>query len=57
MILMFDFLKSIRFWKLGIIALAQFLSHQGVIPQDLSLALTVWLGGSVAVRTIDRIGE
>lgn len=50
----FSFLSSIRFWKLFLIAVAQFLAAQSVIPTDIATAVTIWLGGSVAVNTVDR---
>ena len=53
----FAFLKSLRFWKLFIIALLQFLGSQGIIDPSLATAISVWLGGSVLVRTVDRHGE
>lgn len=53
----FEFLKSVRFWKMFVIVVAEFLGSQGVIDQNLAHAIAVWLGGSVAIRTIDRLGE
>jgi len=56
----FEFLKSERFWKLGIIGLLAGL--QVPLPGNpwvigLGVAVGIWFGGSVAVRTIDRFGE
>lgn len=53
----FSFLSSIRFWKLFVVAVLEFLGGQGIIPQDLAHAIALWLGGSVVVRTIDRANE
>ena len=52
----FEFLTSVRFWKLFVVALAGFSVQQGWIPQDVATALAVWLGGSVVVRTVDKLG-
>jgi len=54
---MFDFLQSVRFWKLFIVALVEFLAAQGIIPQELAHGIAIWLGGSVVIRTIDRETE
>lgn len=53
----FSFLKSLRFWKLGLGALLQFLASQEIIPQDLAIALTAWIVGDVAIRTYDKAHE
>lgn len=53
----FSFLKSLRFWKLGLGALLQFLASQQVIPQDLANALSAWIVGDVAIRTYDKAHE
>lgn len=53
----FEFLKSIRFWKLFIVAVAEFLATQAIITPELAHMIAIILGGSVAVRTIDRMGE
>ncbi len=50
-----DFLKSVRFWKLFIVAVANFLVTQGILGQDLANLITLWLGGSVALGTLDKI--
>ena len=52
-----DFLKSVRFWKLGIAALLEFLGSQAIIPVELAHALALWMVGDVTVRTIDRATE
>lgn len=53
----FAFLSSVRFWKLFIVSALQFAAHQGWVPQDVALAVTIWLGGSVALRTVDKFSE
>ena len=53
----FSFLKSVRFWKLFIVAVAEFIAAQGIIDLSLAHALAIWLGGSVVVRTVDRSAE
>lgn len=54
---MFDFLRSVRFWKLGIAAILEFLGSQGIIPVEVAHALAAWLTASVVVRTVDRASE
>jgi len=56
----FEFLKSERFWKLGLIGLLAGL--QVPLPDNqwvlgLSVAIGIWFGGSVVVRTIDRSND
>ena len=55
------FLKSVRFWKLVIVAVLMAMQTEGVIPEGFMTALVtvveVALGGSVVVRTIDRFSE
>ena len=57
----FLFLKSVRFWKLFIVAVLLALEQQGIIQGGLSEAmariLELTLGGSVLIRTVDRLGE
>lgn len=53
----FSFLRSLRFWKLGLAALLQFLASQSIVPQDLANALSAWIVGDVAIRTYDRAHE
>jgi len=53
----FAFLKSVRFWKLFIVAVAQFLSSQAIIDVAVANGLSILLLGSVVVRTIDRNAE
>lgn len=48
------FLKSPRFWQLGVAAIAEFLGSQGIIPVALAHALAAWMAGSVTIRTVDR---
>jgi len=56
----FEFLKSERFWKLFLVGLVA--GGHAVYPDEkwvlfLSIAVGVWFGGSVAVRTVDRFSE
>jgi len=55
------FLTSTRFWKMVIIGVLVALQGEGVISGGLLEAITVIveiaLGGSVAIRTIDRFAE
>ena len=51
----FSFLKSVRFWKLFIVATAQFLASQAILNQDFANALSLWLGASVGLGTIDKV--
>lgn len=53
----FEFLTSVRFWKLFAASFVEFLAAQGYIDPAFAHALAAWLVGSVAVRTIDRLGE
>lgn len=57
----FEFLKSVRFWKLVVIAVLVVLQQEGFIPDGLADALArvleFVLGGSVVVRTVDRFAE
>lgn len=53
----FMFLKSVRFWKLFIVAVAQFLSSQGIIDLTVANGLSILLLGSVTVKTVDRFSE
>lgn len=56
-----DFLKSVRFWKLFVVALLVSLEQQGVITGELlellARLIEIVLGGSVVVRTVDRFSE
>jgi hypothetical protein len=55
------FLKSVRFWKLVVLAVLLGLEQAGTVSSDLALALTrvveLILGGSIMIRTVDRFGE
>lgn len=51
------FLKSVRFWKLFIVAALEFLATQSIITPEIAHAISTILVGSVAVRTLDRMGE
>lgn len=57
----FDFLKSVRFWKMVVVAVLLVLEQQGVITNDLSQAvahvLELVLGGSIVIKTVDRFSE
>ena len=50
----FSFLKSVRFWKLFVVVLAQFLGSQGIISTEVANLIGIWLGTSVAIRTVDK---
>ena len=54
---MFDFLKSVRFWKLFAVAVFEFLATQGIVSAEVAHGVSLVLLGSVAVRTIDRFAE
>mgnify|MGYP000209178893 CR=1 FL=1 len=53
----FAFLKSVRFWKLFVVAVVQFLASQAVVSTEVANGISLILLGSVTVRTIDRFGE
>ena len=57
----FAFLASIRFWKLIIIGVLGTLQLEGVIDggllENLTYLVEFVLGGSIAIRTIDRASE
>lgn len=56
----FDFLTSVRFWKLfivGSMAGLFFLFPDNAILKAIEITVGIWFGGSVAVRTIDRANE
>lgn len=53
----FSFLKSNRFWSLVIGAFVYYGQQKGFIgPEEMQLIITI-LGGHVAIRTVDRLGE
>lgn len=56
-----DFLKSIRFWKVVIIAILVSLQINGYIDEGVQttivMALDGILAGSVGIRTVDRFSE
>lgn len=56
-----EFLKSVRFWKISIVAVLMVLQQQGVITGDLydgiARVLELVLGGSVLIRTVDRFAD
>ena len=49
-----EFLKSVRFYKLLVVAIAQFLATQGIITKEVADGISLVLLGSVLVRTVDR---
>lgn len=49
-----EFLKSVRFYKLLAVAIAQFLATQGIISKEVADGISLVLLGSVIVRTVDR---
>jgi hypothetical protein len=51
------FLKSVRFWKLVAVAIINLLANEGILSTEVAVALTTILIGSVAVRTLDRMGD
>ena len=56
----FKFLQSERFWKLGLVGLMAGLEEYNRTDQwerALLIAIGIWLGGSVVVRTADRASE
>ena len=53
----FQFLSSVRFWKLVGIALTTVLMSEQIISTEIGQAIIVLLGGSIAIRTVDRIGD
>jgi len=56
----FKFLQSERFWQLffvGLVGGLTFAFPDNKWAMALSVMVSLWFGGSVAVRTIDRFGE
>ncbi len=56
----FDFLNSPRFWKLFLVGLAagiEEFNRTHIWEQALLVGITIWLGGSVGVGTLDRATE
>ena len=56
----FDFLSSPRFWQLFLVGLTTGLNVPlpgNLWVQGLSVAVGIWLGGSVVVKTVDRATE
>jgi len=53
----FDFLKSVRFWKIVVAFIFYILGANEIIPISFAVAVEGVLGVSVAVRTVDRFGE
>jgi hypothetical protein len=52
-----NFLSSLRFWALCLIALGGVLQTEGVISQEVFTALATILGGFTAIRTIDKFSQ
>lgn len=50
----FEFLKSVRFWKLVIVAIAQVMASEGIIEHNIVNGLSLILLGSITIRTVDR---
>jgi hypothetical protein len=53
----FNFLKSVRFWKIVIAFVFYILGANEIIPMSFAVAIEGVLGVSVAIRTVDRFGE
>lgn len=56
----FAFLSSPRFWQLFLIGLTTGLNvplPDNLWVKGLSVAVGIWLGGSVVVRTVDKLKE
>jgi hypothetical protein len=53
----FEFLKSVRFWKITICAVAVYLQQLGIIDSALTTLIITIAGGSTVVRTVDRFAE
>ena len=57
----FAFLSSVRFWKLTAIGILIALEAEGVIDggvlETITRLLEIVLGGSIAIRTVDRFAE
>lgn len=53
----FAFLYSVRFWKMVLAGIAFALYQGGIIDTALFGMIVTPLLGSVAVRTVDRMGE
>lgn len=53
----FNFLKSNRFWFVGLASLFWFLQQMNLLPSELAVPLIMWALASAGIRTIDRFGE
>ncbi len=56
----FAFLSSPRFWQLFLVGVSAWLTtyeNTGNYMLAINAWIIAWLGGSVAVRTVDRIGD
>lgn len=52
-----DFLQSNRFWGLVFGALIMYAKNRGVIGDAEFTLLETIIGGFIAIRTVDRLGE
>ena len=52
-----NFLSSLRFWALCLIALGGVLQTEGVISQEVFTALATILGGFTVIRTVDKFSQ
>lgn len=53
----FDFLTSVRFWKLVIVGIVFALFKVEVIPEAWFVLIQTVLVGSVIIKTVDRFSE
>jgi hypothetical protein len=53
----FSFLKSLRFWSLVVGAVVLYLKAKGWIGVEETALIETILGGFIAIRTVDRVGE
>ena len=57
----FEFLKSVRFWKLTIVAVLVVLQQNnvidGVLYEAIARVIEIVFSGSVVLRTIDKFNE
>ena len=52
-----DFLKSSRFWCLVVGALTIYLKTKGYVGEPEMLLVNTILGGFIAIRSLDRVGD
>jgi hypothetical protein len=53
----FAFLGSVRFWKLFLVAVLQFLATQEIVTSDIANAVSILLVGDVTINTVDRFNK